>query len=240
MNAVLRKVVHIDEQKCNGCGLCVPACAEGAIRIINGKARLIDDKFCDGLGACLGECPQGAITIEEREAAEFDEQAVTEHLHEAVRRETQQEAPFSGCPGSALRSFNREAPAAPGARPAGPSRLGHWPIQWRLVPPQAPFLQQADLLICADCVPFAFADFHQDFLPDKALVIGCPKLDDVHAFQQRLTQIFAQADINSITILYMEVPCCYGLVHAVKQALADSGKHIPLKEQVIGVKGDKL
>lgn len=238
MNAVLRKIVHIDEEKCDGCGLCVPSCAEGAIQIIDGKARLVDKKFCDGLGACLGECPQDAITIEEREAPEFDEQAVEEHLHKTAT-EKPKPPQFSACPSSAVRSLERDAQPAP-SRLASTSHLGNWPIQLHLVPPQAAFLKGADLLISADCVPFSYADFHQEFLKDKALLIGCPKLDDVHAYQEKLTQIFAEADIKSVTVLYMEVPCCFGLPHAVKQALAASGRDIPLREQVVGVKGDKL
>lgn len=238
MNATLRKIVHIDEEKCNGCGLCVPSCAEGAIQIIDGKARLIEEKFCDGLGACLGECPEGAITIEEREAPEFDEAAAAEHLQKTAT-EKPKPPQFSACPSSAARSLEREAQPAP-STPAGASYLGNWPIQLHLVPSQAAFLKQADLLVCADCVPFAYADFHQEFLKGKVLLIGCPKLDDVHAYEQKLTQICAEADIKSITVLHMEVPCCFGLPHAVKQALVASGKDIPLKEQVIGVKGDKL
>jgi Fe-S-cluster-containing hydrogenase component 2 len=238
MKTTLRKIVHIDEQKCNGCGLCVPACAEGAIQIIDGKARLIDERFCDGLGACLGECPQGAITIEEREASEFDEQMVAEHLHKAGGQETAA-APLNGCPGAAVRTFHRETQTTPTAGEPESSCLNQWPIQLRLVPPTAPFLKQADLLICADCVPFAYAGFHQTFLKGKALLIGCPKLDDIQAYQQKLTQIISQAEINSITVLHMEVPCCYGLLLAVKQALAAAGKNIPLREQVIGVRGDR-
>ncbi len=238
MNAVLRKIVHIDEEKCNGCGLCVPACAEGAIQIIDGKARLIDEKFCDGIGACLGECPQGAINIEEREASEFDEQAVTEHLQKTVVQKPPAVS-FSACPGSAAQSFQRQPEQSANAT-SGPSCLGHWPIQLHLVSPQSPFLKQADLLICADCAPFAYAGFHQDFLKGKTLVIGCPKLDDAAAYQQKLGQIFTQADIKSITVLHMEVPCCFGLLHIVKQALAAAAVDIPLKTQVVGVKGNKL
>ncbi len=236
MNAMLRKIVHIDEEKCNGCGLCVPSCAEGAIQIVNGKARLIDEIFCDGLGACLGECPQGAINIEEREAPGFDELAVAKHLALSKSRQPS----FSACPGSAAQSFERKPEQSTAATESGPSCLNNWPIQLHLVSPQSPFLKQADLLICADCAAFAYAAFHQDLLKGKTLVIGCPKLDDAAAYQQKLTQIFSEAGIKSITVLHMEVPCCHGLLHIVKQALAAAAGDIPLATQVIGVKGNKL
>jgi len=229
---VLRKIVGIDEEKCNGCGLCVPACAEGALQIIDGKARLISEKYCDGLGACLGECPQGAITIEEREVNEFDEEAVKRHLKE--EKHATDELPC-GCPSAAVTQFERQEETEAALRQQ--SMLGHWPVQLTLVPPQAPFLQGADVVLAADCVPFAYAGFHQEFLPGHALLVACPKLDDFEAHQNKLTDILSNSDIRSLTVVHMEVPCCSGLVHLVKQAIAASGKDIPLKEVTIGIRG---
>ncbi len=237
MESVLRKIVHIDEEKCNGCGLCVPACAEGAIQIIDGKARLVDDKFCDGLGACLGECPQDAIIIEERKAVEFDEQAAALHVKQAENKKV---TPISACPGAAVQSFSPSSKSAAITNLPARSYLENWPIQLHLIPPHAPFLKDADLLICADCVPFAYAGFHQELLKDKTLIIACPKLDDVSVYMEKLQQIFKTAKPKNITILHMEVPCCYGLVNLVKQALSLSGEQIDLREQVIGAKGNKL
>lgn len=245
----LRKIVGIDEEKCDGCGQCVPACAEGALEIIDGKARLVSEVYCDGLGDCLGECPQGAITIEEREADEFDLEATERHL--AQRGEKQvpiaaqaSDAPFTGCPGTAARLLSRSAAAAAPAdaetTAQQPSMLVNWPVQLRLVPVQAPYFDGARLLIAADCTPFAFADFHGEFLADRTLVVGCPKLDDIDLYRKKLTQIFLQNDIREVEVLYMQVPCCYGLVHLVQGTLQDSGKDIPLYLTKIGVKGDIL
>lgn len=237
---VLRKVVTIDEEKCNGCGACVPACAEGALEIVNGKARLVSERYCDGLGACLGECPQGAITIEERESAEFSEEAVKVHLAHA-RAEVSEELPC-GCPATTVAQFARQADTrapshrAPVAQPK--AMLSHWPIQLPLVPPSAPFLRNADLVLAADCVPFAYADFHQQFLKDHAVVVGCPKLDDFQAHLRKMTDILRQSSIRSLTVLHMEVPCCFGLVQLAKQALRLSGKDIPFRAVTIGVKGE--
>jgi len=235
-----RKIVKIDEEKCNGCGLCIPACAEGAIQIINGKAKLISDKYCDGLGACLGECPQGAITIEEREADEFDEQAVEHHLQ--AKEPATGELPC-GCSSATVTRIERqtstEIPAAGIAETIPEPMLTHWPVQLTLVPPSAPFLQKADLLLAADCVPFACADFHQEFLKDHALVIACPKLDNFEAHLRKLTEILRHSEPKSLTVVHMEVPCCFGLIHMAKQAILASGKDIPLKEITIGIKGDR-
>ncbi|MBM4306589.1 MAG: 4Fe-4S ferredoxin, partial [Deltaproteobacteria bacterium] len=182
-----RKIVKIDEEKCNGCGLCIPNCAEGALKIVDGKAKLITDKFCDGLGACLGHCPEDAIKIIEREAEEFDEKAVEIHLHkqnEATQpHQHQHEHQFGGCPSSRVLQFEAPKPSADSA-PKGStvSQLTQWPVQLKLVPVEAPYFQDADLLIAADCVPFAYPDFHQDFLKGKALVVGCPKLDDIQLY----------------------------------------------------------
>jgi NAD-dependent dihydropyrimidine dehydrogenase PreA subunit len=231
---LVRKIVNIDESKCNGCGLCVPACAEGALQIIDGKARLVSDKYCDGLGACLGECPRGAITIEEREAGIFDEVAATSHLKEG--NEATDELPC-GCPSATVSQFERGEKARAAGAVWQPSRLGHWPVQLTLVPPRAPFLQGADVVLAADCVPFAYAGFHQEFLEGHALLVACPKLDDFEAHQRKLTEILSSSEIKSLTVVHMEVPCCSGLVHLARQAIAASGKDIPLREVTIGIRG---
>jgi len=177
-----RKIITIDEKKCNGCGLCIPNCAEGAIRIVDNKARLVSDLFCDGLGACLGHCPQGAISIVEREVVQ-------------------------------------------------------WPVQLRLVPTHAPYFEGADILVTADCVPFAYANFHQDLLKNKILLVGCPKLDDISLYQEKLRQIFTENNIKSVTYAHMEVPCCFGLLPIINQALKESGKKIPFEDITISIKG---
>ena len=234
-----RKIVHIDEEKCNGCGLCIISCAEGALKIIDGKAKLVSEKYCDGLGACLGECPQGAITIEEREAEEFDEVAVEHHL--AEQRKAEATLPC-GCPSTTVTDFGKHEAkgTASGQVARQESTLGHWPVQLRLVPPNASFLQDADLLLTADCVPFAYPNFHTDFLKDHAVLVACPKLDDFDAHLDKLTQIIRQAGLNSITVMHMEVPCCTGLVYMAKEAIKASGKNVPLSDVTIGVKGNQL
>jgi len=239
---LLRKIVKIDEEKCNGCGVCVPSCAEGALQIINGKAKLISEQYCDGLGACLGECPQGAITIEEREAKEFDEQAAKHHLHVKEPVHVTDELPC-GCSSATVTQFERRATTEiPEVEKAGApiaSMLTHWPVQLTLVPPTAPFLQGADLLLAADCVPFAYPGFHQEFLQDHALVVACPKLDNFEAHLSKLTQILHHSETKSITVAHMEVPCCSGLVYMAQKAILASGKDIPLREITIGVKGGR-
>lgn len=256
-----RKIVKIDEDKCNGCGLCVPSCAEGAIQIIDGKARLIADKLCDGLGACLGDCPLDAITIEEREADEFDEMAVDAHLREIgqppATHGTHQVAPKAhggcpsaqvrdftpavggGCPSARLLSADRPPAADRPAGPSAPSQLAQWPVQLHLVPPTAPFLRGADVLLAADCVPFAYADFHEDLLRGKALLIACPKLDNTAPYLDKLTAMIQQGQIRSLTVAHMEVPCCTGLVHLARQAIANSGREVPLETVRIGIRGER-
>ena len=244
---MIRKIVRIDEGKCNGCGLCVPACAEGAIRIVNGKAVLSADNLCDGLGACLGECPQDAISIIEREADEFSETAVAEHLGQApvaVQGEQPRKpvhdhrtAHHGGCPGARVISLAPPAPS-PAAREEQPSMLRQWPVQLHLAPINAPYFQGADLLITADCVPFAYADFHRDFLAGKAVVVGCPKLDDNNFYREKLTELFRASAIKSVTVLRMEVPCCGGIVMAARQALAAAGRDIPFHEVTITIRGE--
>ena len=241
-----RKIIRIDEEKCDGCGQCVPSCAEGAIQIIDGKARLVSEIYCDGLGDCLGECPQGALTIEEREAEEFDEKAVEHHL---AKQKAQQTAPSQksdslpcGCPGSASQTLKPQqaARSAAGDAETTPSALSNWPVQLHLVPALAPYFKGANLVISADCVPFSFADFHRKFLAGRALVVGCPKLDDAEAYRKKLAQIFRQNDIKSVEVVYMEVPCCFGLVHLVKKALEESGREIPLSLTKVGIHGEIL
>lgn len=277
-NTVLRDIITIDEDACTGCGLCIPNCPEGALQIIDDKARLVSDLFCDGLGACIGHCPEGAISVEKREAAPYDERKVMENVvrqgentvkahlehlksHGAMKyyREAldfltekgidvpagdeQPVAPFS-CPGSAIRSLATpdESPETPGSSGSSvehrPSRLGNWPIQIKLIPPSAPYFEGADILISADCVPFARADFHEAFLKDKVLLIGCPKLDDAHLYREKLASIFRLNTINSITCLHMEVPCCHGLVTLIQAALANAGKNLPITNVEIGLKGE--
>jgi len=233
----IRKIIRIDEEKCNGCGACVPACAEGALQIIDGKAKLVSEKYCDGLGVCLGECPQGAITIEERDAEEFDEQAAKLHLE---KKHTMEELPC-GCPSATVTRFERQESTgiAPGEVMNQQSMLRHWPVQLTLVPPTAPFLQGADLVLAADCVPFAYAGFHQDFLKNHSLLGACPKLDDFQAHLKKLADILSHSSVKSLTVVHIEVPCCAGLTYMVKQAMQLAGKDIPLKEVTIGIKGDQ-
>jgi NAD-dependent dihydropyrimidine dehydrogenase PreA subunit len=228
---ITRKIVNIDEEKCNGCGQCAAACAEGAIKIIDGKARLISEQYCDGLGACLGECPQGAIKIEKREAADFDESATKRHL--AAEKETP-----CACPSARVMKFeSSEKEAVPEAEDQ-PSMLRNWPVQLALVPPSAPFLKGADLLLAADCVAYAYPDFHRKLLNGHALLVACPKLDDFDSRAAKLADILRNSDVKSVTVARMEVPCCTGLTFMAKQAIKSSGKNIPLKEKVIGIRGE--
>src|SRR5512138_620320 len=247
---MLRKIVRIDESKCDGCGQCVPACAEGAIAIVEGKARLVGDVLCDGLGACLGDCPRGAISVIEREAAPFDEGAVRAHLTGAPAPPaprasarprlsvlaSPEPAAGGGCPGS--RSMTLPRDGAPGAAPAsGRSRLGQWPVQLHLVSPQAPYFRGADLLVAADCVPFAYARFHDDFLDGRAVVVGCPKLDDVAPYAAKLAAIIHVGQVRSVTVIRMEVPCCGGISRLARQAMADAGRDLPFRDVVVGADG---
>ena len=238
---VKRKIIHIDEEKCDGCGLCAEACHEGAIRVIEGKARLISESYCDGLGDCIGPCPQGAITIEEREADPYDEEAVQKHLASQESEVGCTAAPQGGgCPGSAVQRFLREG-ATPSTDSEGtPSQLSTWPVQIKLLPVNAPCFKDADLLMAADCTAFAYADFHRHFIAGKVALVGCPKLDDADFYQAKLAEILRQNDIRSIEVAYMEVPCCGGLVRLVHSALMESGKKIPLKLTKIGIRGEVI
>ena len=234
-----RTIINIDEEKCDGCGECVPSCAEGAIQIINGKARLLSENYCDGLGACIGECPQGALTIEVREAPDFDKVAVVHNL--AAQRIVERNAPVAvhqGCPGAAMRELaHDDRPVAAAQQPSIPSQLGHWPVQLMLVPPHAPFLKNADLLVCADCVPFAVPDFHSRYLAGRAVLVGCPKLDNLPFYVEKLKAIFAEAKPRRITVLRMEVPCCGGIAQAAIVARNEVAPPIPLTVHTVGIRG---
>jgi Pyruvate/2-oxoacid:ferredoxin oxidoreductase delta subunit len=243
-----RPIVHIDEDRCDGCGLCVPACAEGAIQIVDGKARLVSETYCDGLGACLGECPNDAIRIVEREAEAFDEVAVSHQVGPAAGRPDDRGRAASapnpvshGCPGSAVRTLGPRADEAPARGPVpagGPSMLATWPVQLALVPVKAPFFDGSRLLVAADCVPFALRDFHEQLLDGRVLVIGCPKLDDLELYWRKLAAIFSQNDVRSVEVAHMEVPCCTGIVRAVEKAVEAAGKDIPVRTVRIGIRGD--
>jgi ferredoxin len=247
----LRKIVHIDEEKCDGCGQCVPSCAEGAIQIIGGKARLVSDVYCDGLGACLGHCPQDAIKIVERDAGQFDEAAVEAHLA-AGKLVSACEHPAGGCPGSAVQNLGLNIVSSTRARPSLPpaaqkehggsrsSQLGNWPVQLSLIPPTAPFLQGADLLITAQCAAFAMADFHERLLQQRPIAIACPKLDNGQAHLDKLTAVLQMSDVKSLSVIHMEVPCCSGLVRIARAAIEASGKAIPLHDVVVSTRGEVI
>ncbi|MFH0839881.1 MAG: 4Fe-4S binding protein [Candidatus Omnitrophota bacterium] len=238
-----RKIIKIDEEKCNGCGLCIPNCPEGALQIIDEKARLIGDFFCDGLGACIGHCPQGAITIEEREAEKYDEKKVMANIVKHSSNMIKAQYGFQGCPGSQALDFRASKKGASAKNKTAlhqESSLRQWPVQIMLVPPNAPHFDKADLLIAADCVPFAYADFHKNFLEGKILLVGCPKLDDIAFYQKKISQIVKENDIKSVTCVRMEVPCCFGLVGMIQKAIADSGKKILFKEINISIRGENL
>ena len=237
----LRKIVKIDEEKCTGCGLCVPSCAEGAIQVIDGKAKLVSEIYCDGLGACLGECPEDAITIEDREADEFDEEAAKDHVQKLAA--TKKEKLPCGCPGTMVKELKRPAAAttAPSSSDeATPSELSNWPLQLKLVPPMAPYFEGADLLLVADCVPFALADFHKKLLRGKPVVVGCPKLDDPDYYVQKLADILKTSSINSLTVVHMEVPCCSGLTYIAEKAFEASGADIPLHDITVSIQGEVI
>ncbi len=281
-----REIIKIDEDKCTGCALCIPNCPEGALQVIDGKARLISDLFCDGLGACIGHCPEDAIEVEKREAEPYDERKVMENvvkqgdnvikahllhlkghgqaefLGQAVaylkekglkvpglERGLEEEAACAhaqaahahagGCPGAAMLDMREGKDPAGAGGGAQPSQLRQWPVQIKLVPPNAPYFNDADLLIAADCVPFADANFHGNLLKGKILLVGCPKLDDVEFYQEKITEILKQNTVRSVTCAHMEVPCCYGLVNAVQAAVAASGKDIEMEDVTVTIRGDE-
>ena len=245
---VVRKIIEIDEELCDGCGNCVPSCAEGALEIVDGKARVVADIYCDGLGACLGECPQDALKIVEREADEFDEEAVEKFLAEKKSKEIAEPKIMpmvsGGCPSARMQTFKSAEGATPTAQPAAASAaqnadsaLSHWPVQIMLVPPTAPFLKGADLLVLADCVPVAFPTLHQDFLQGKAVMMGCPKFDDAQHYIEKFAQICKVSGIKSITSVVMEVPCCSALPMIVTKGMELSGTPVPMEEVVISTRG---
>jgi NAD-dependent dihydropyrimidine dehydrogenase PreA subunit len=228
----VRKIIQIDEEKCNGCGQCITACAEKALALVDGKARLVNEVYCDGLAACIGRCPQDALHIIERESQAFDEEATNQHIQEQSAK-----APaFQGCPGSALRQIERGEEEQTAGQRQQPE-LTHWPVQLALVPPGAKFLNGTDLVLIADCVPFAYANVHADFIRDHSVLVACPKLDDAEAHLEKLTEILKAGDIRSLSVVHMEVPCCSGLAYIAREAMKRSGKDLPFKEITIGIKG---
>ena len=234
---MIRKIIHIDEEKCNGCGICANACHEGAIDIIDGKAKLVREHFCDGLGDCLPACPTGAITFEEREAPEYDEEAVKEAQKKKELQEKMKHMHEGGCPGSRIDMMDHKEDTPENVTmPAQVSQLGNWPVQIKLAPVNAPYFDGAKLLIAADCTAYAYANFHHEFIRGKVTLIGCPKLDAVD-YSEKLKQIIANNDIRSVTIVRMEVPCCGGLEMAAKKALQESGKFIQWQVVTIGIDG---
>lgn len=235
----LRNIIKIDEEKCNGCGKCVNACAEGAIQLINGKAKLVSEIYCDGLGACIGSCPVDAITIEQRDAQEFDENKTKEYLETLKSKKPAQSSKQDFvCPGMMAKKIETQKPADNSADI--PSQLGQWPVQFALVNPQASYFNNADLLIAADCVPFAMADFHSKLLTGKAIVVGCPKLDDIKPYIQKLAEIIKLNNLKSITVVHMQVPCCSGLVYLVQEAIKLSGVNIDYNDITISLDGKIL
>ncbi len=231
-----RKIVEINEERCNGCGLCINACHEGALELVNGKARLVSDSYCDGLGDCLPECPVDAISIIEREAAAFDEEAVKKRME---ANKSGPETLECGCPGSSVMALEKSQDCSCHTGVEVKSQLGQWPCQIKLVPVNAPFLDDADLLIAADCTAYAYANFHQDFMKDRVTLIGCPKLDNVD-YSEKLTEMFKLNQIKSINIVRMSVPCCGSLVNKVRQAIQNSGKDITVNATTLDTSGKIL
>ena len=230
---MIRKIINIDEEKCNGCGACAEACHEGAIGMINGKAKLLRDDYCDGLGDCLPACPTGAISFVEREAEAYNEEAV-------LKNKKEKQTAHSGCPGHQMRRFNRNQTEKPALQKSSSvSQLAQWPCQIKLVPVNAPYFDSAKLLIAADCSAYAYARLHEDFMKGKITLIGCPKLDDTD-YSEKLTEIIKNNDIKSVTVVRMEVPCCGGIEAAAKKALQNSGKFIPWQVVTLSVDGKIL
>ena len=231
---MIRKIIKIDEEKCTGCGACAAACHEGAIQMLGGKAKLTREDYCDGLGDCLPACPAGAISFEEREAPAYDEAAVL-----ASKREQSGETLACGCPGTHARAISREEPSCASAAAPATSRLRQWPVQIKLVPVKAPYFEDANLLVAADCTAYAYGNFHNDFIRNRITLVGCPKLDEGD-YTEKLTQIIANNDVKSVTVVRMEVPCCGGIENAVKRALQASGKFIPWSVVIVSTDGRLL
>ena len=237
---MIRRIIEIDREKCNGCGACAAACHEGAIGMADGKAVLLRDDYCDGLGDCLPTCPTGAITFVEREAAEYDEKAVLENKAKALKNSAPRSASPCGCPGSQAQALRRDGGAAPAVTHDGvASHLMQWPVQIKLLPVEAPYYQGAKLLIAADCTAFSRADFHQRFMRGRVTMIGCPKLDEGD-YAEKLTEILRRNDIREVTVVRMEVPCCGGIQRATETALRQSGKFIPWQVVTLGRDGNIL
>ena len=230
----LRNIVKIDEEKCNGCAECVNACAEGAIKIVDGKAKLVSDVYCDGLGACLGHCPQDAITIEKRECGQFDEEATKKHL--AKEQNAAKQTGFV-CPGTMSRQLREKGRPTESGAAEITSQLSHWPIQLKLVPPNAAYFAGADLLLVADCVPFAMGDFHNKYLKYHSIVVGCPKLDDAKFYIEKLAEILKANKLNSLTVIHMEVPCCRGLTEIARRTIALAEVDLPFKDVTVSLDG---
>lgn len=229
----VRNIVKIDEEKCNGCGQCARACAEGAIQIVNGKAKLVSELYCDGLGACIGHCPQSAITVEKREAAEFNAEATKTHLAEQKKEKV-----GFVCPGAVARMLRGRKGVEVAGITAMPSQLSHWPIQLMLVPPSAPYFIDADLVVAADCVAFAMGDFHNKFLKEHSIVIGCPKLDNGELYIEKIADILQANKLKSLTVVHMEVPCCFGLTRIVKDAIVRSGRKMSFDDVIVDLNGN--
>ena len=232
---VSRNIVKIDEEKCNGCGFCVIACAEGAIKLMGGKAKLISESYCDGLGACIGHCPQDAISIEQRESAPFDEQATKSHR--AQEQIDDRKTDFV-CPSSVAKQLRQKSTGSEQVVAETLSRLSHWPVQLRLVSPNAPHFAQADLLLVADCVPFAMGDFHSRILKGRSIAVGCPKLDDTEFHIEKLSTILKASKLSSLTVVHMEVPCCFGLTRIAREAIASSGVNIYFDDVTVDLRGN--
>ncbi|WP_456387607.1 ATP-binding protein [Desulfolithobacter sp.] len=239
---VMRKIIEIDEELCTGCGDCVPDCAEGSLQIIDGKARLVGENLCDGLGACLGSCPTGALRIVEREAEEFDEEAVEKYLEELKKQKEQPAAATGGCPSSQLRTMQPITPCQAANVPQSQigSALSHWPVQIRLIPPTAPFLENCDLLIAADCCAVSYGALQDDFVKGRVVMMGCPKFDDQQMYVDRFTELFRTRKLNTVTILIMEVPCCSSMLQIVRKAYDDAGASVPVRQVVISTQGQIL
>ncbi len=239
----LRKIIEIDEELCDGCGQCVPSCAEGALKIVDGKARVIADNLCDGLGACMGECPTGALKIIERKADEFDEEAVEQRLSELEKEAPDESETLPcGCPSTQIESLQpMTSMPGPGPETAGAeSALSNWPVKIKLMPINAPFLKGADLLIMADCVPTAYPTIHKDFLKNRVVLIGCPKFDDVEEYVDKFSEIFKIANIKSVMTIVMEVPCCSGLPIIIRKGMEKAGVRTPMETVVISARGKIL